>query len=79
MDAEVTDAAHAVHLSDELKTAGCRLAPYFVPPRGCHSLNEALCALGAASLAMALCEHLDAVTHAVRKAQGWRRWACRIA
>lgn len=79
MDAEVTDAALALRLSDELKTAGCRLAPSFVLPQRSHTLNEALCTLGAAAFAMALCEHLDEVTHSVRQAQGWRRWSCRIA
>lgn len=62
-----------------LRTAGCRLAPCFVPPPGCHTLNKALHALGTASLAMALCQHLEEVTYGLRRAQGWRRWACRIA
>lgn len=79
MDATGRDAEHALRLTRALKTAGCRVAPSFALPKGCHSLNEVLCTLGAASLAMALCEHLEEVTHTVSKAQGWRRWACRIA
>lgn len=79
MDATGSDAEHALRLTRALKTAGCRVAPTFALPKGCHTLNEVLCTLGAASLAMALCEHLEEVTQTVSKAQGWRRWACRIA